>query len=252
MEILNPALKELLWHRMRTDLVRFIPDTQDKPVLMCCLCGRFLPQEDFSLEHILPQQALKEDPAEIRRAISTNQRSGNLLLCKKRILHKGKLFHANGCNGYKGKFYDPFLKDTIQRDDRNIGRMKFNARHHIALVVAAYLAMVMKYGYQAVLTPAGVILREQFFNKNKFTAAYPVRFQMILMGDKPKPDNLEKFDPWRNPFWFEPKDDYCLVGFRGLALQIPTWRNLSVPIAFHLPFRPSKYGLRPDFRTVFE
>ena len=37
------------------------PEISGKQLLMCCTCGRFLPQECFDLDHLIPQQALKQD-----------------------------------------------------------------------------------------------------------------------------------------------------------------------------------------------
>jgi hypothetical protein len=50
-DLMAPSIKERLWHKMRADLARFVPETADNNLLMCCACGRFLPQEHFGLEH---------------------------------------------------------------------------------------------------------------------------------------------------------------------------------------------------------
>jgi hypothetical protein len=247
----NASIKEKLWHQMRSDLARYIPEVSHSDLLMCCACGRFLPQDHFSLEHILPQQALRDDPVEVRRTVTTNARSGNVLLCSKPLRLKGNAFNGNGCNGFKGKFYDGFLRQTLNRSIMPPGGMRFNGRHHIALVSAAYLALVMRYGYQVALTQAGLIIRQQFFNMNRFIKTYPIRFQMVLMGEKPGSELVEGYDPWRNPFWFHVEEDCCLVGFRGLALHLPLSRNPEMPISMHLPLKPARYAFRPNFSTAF-
>jgi hypothetical protein len=69
---------------------------------------RFLPQECFDLEHLVPQQALKADSKNVRSnpATPANVRAGNLLLCKEPLRHKGLKVYNNGCNSWKGRFYD--------------------------------------------------------------------------------------------------------------------------------------------------
>jgi hypothetical protein len=40
-----PSIKERLWHKMRLDLARYIPEVAGNRLLMCCACGRFLRAE---------------------------------------------------------------------------------------------------------------------------------------------------------------------------------------------------------------
>jgi hypothetical protein len=65
-EIDLPSLKELLWQKMQGDLAQFIPEVVDRNRLMCCACGRFLSPEDFDVDHMIPRQAIKCDPEEVR------------------------------------------------------------------------------------------------------------------------------------------------------------------------------------------
>ena len=92
MDLLAASIKENLWHKLRQDLQSYIPEISQTDRLMCCVCGRFLPYDDFSLEHIIPQQALADDPREIKANPETtvNARSGVILLCRKRLLIKGQ------------------------------------------------------------------------------------------------------------------------------------------------------------------
>jgi hypothetical protein len=106
-DVTEPSIKERLWYKMHADLAKFVPETSENDLLMCCACGRFLPQEHFDLEHLVPRQALRSDPLEARNnpATPANVRSGNLLLCKKPLLYKNSPMYSNGCNGWKGRFY---------------------------------------------------------------------------------------------------------------------------------------------------
>ena len=77
-----PALKEILWHRMRNDLKLLVPWFADNDLLLCPTCCRPLRFDEFSLEHIIPKQALAYDPSDVRVAIPQNERSGMTLLCQ--------------------------------------------------------------------------------------------------------------------------------------------------------------------------
>ena len=81
-EIDIPSLKERLWQKMQGDLAQFVPEIADRNRLMCCACGRCLPAEDFDVDHVIPRQAIKCDPEEVRKNPETpaNVRAGNILL----------------------------------------------------------------------------------------------------------------------------------------------------------------------------
>ena len=148
MDVDAASLKEILWHRMRSDLARYFPAVLQSDTLMCCTCARFLKFEDFTIEHIIPRQSLADDPKEVRSAITANQRSGNLLLCNKALKIKGRQFYPKGCNSYKGKFYDPRLREVFNRAafDPATRINKFDSRHHIATTCAGYLAIRLSSG----------------------------------------------------------------------------------------------------------
>jgi len=54
-EVLRASIRDQLWHRMRQDLAKFVPEIHGNELLMCCTCGRFLPRECFDLEHLIQQ-----------------------------------------------------------------------------------------------------------------------------------------------------------------------------------------------------
>jgi hypothetical protein len=65
-DIDRPSLKDQLWQKMQADLAKFVPNVVERNRLMCCACGRFLPPEDFDVDHMISQRAVKCDPAEVR------------------------------------------------------------------------------------------------------------------------------------------------------------------------------------------
>jgi hypothetical protein len=253
MDLLAASIKENLWHKLRHDLQSYIPpEMRDNDLLMCCTCGRFLPYEDFTLEHIIPQQALADDPAEIKSNPETtaNVRATNILLCSKRLMIKGRRAYNNGCNSWKGRWYDGRLRELLSGRIFDHAYKKVSNQHIIAAICAAYLAMVLEYGYQIALTPSGLLMRHQFFSPSKFHHDMPLRSQMILAAPPPEYDESH-IRIWSHPFSFSIKRDSCYVGFRTMSLIIPVSRDPRLPVSRSILITPPKYKLRPDFRTVF-
>ena len=175
-EVMTASMRDQLWHRMRQDLAKFVPEISGNQLLMCCTCGRFLPQECFDLDHLIPQQTLKHDPNVVRTNPATPVQ-GNLLLCKKPLKIKGDLVYGNGCNSWKGRFYDQAISQLIWTT-------AFQANnctnvHIIAALSLAYLAMVAEFGYVVALMCSGLLMRERFFRPTRFHPALPLRKQML-------------------------------------------------------------------------
>jgi hypothetical protein len=155
-EVLMASIREKLWHKMRRDLANFVPEIAGNSLLMCCACGRFLPQECFDLDHLIPQQALRQDPSAVRTdpATPANLRAANLLLCKKPLTIKGNTVYRNGCNSWKGRFYDKLISELISTRAFDPGQC--TDAHIIAALSVAYLAMVEKFGYIVALMHSGL------------------------------------------------------------------------------------------------
>lgn len=244
-----PALNEKLWHRMRSDLKSLVPWFADNELLLCPACCRPLPFDEFSLEHIIPKQALGSDPLDVREAIPRNERSGMTLLCRRPLVIKGKKTPGHGCNSWKGKFYDAFLRDLL-RPNLQTGRL--NSRHQIALFSAGYLALFRQFGYQIALLPSGLLMRNQFFHPNSFLRDVPVTCQMVLAGE-----GLANYDEANRAYWSEPfkitvDGASAVITLRNMAFKLPLSRDPTLPLARALPYAPSKYAFRPDLRTAFE
>jgi hypothetical protein len=255
MDLLAASIKENLWHKLRQDLkFYYTPQISGNDRLMCCTCGRFLPYEDFNLEHIIPQQALADDPREIKSNPETtaNARSGNILLCSKPLLIKGRNVYKNGCNSWKGRFYDSRLRELLNGHILSHKYKKVSNQHIIAAACSAYLAMVLEFGYQVALTPNGLLMRQQFFLPYKFHRDMPLRSQIILAAPPPISYDESDLRLWSHPFTFTIKGNSCYVGFRTMSLVIPISRDPRSPISKSILIAPSKYTLRPDFQTVFD
>jgi hypothetical protein len=245
----KPALKEILWNDMREDLKSLIPWFGNNELLLCPACCRRLPFDDFSVEHIIPRQALACDPEDVRAAIPQNQRSGMTLLCRRPLIFKGKTIRGQGCNSWKGKHYDPYLRDLLRGD---FGKAEVNSRHQIALFSAGYLGLFRQCGYQISLLPSGRLMRQQFFHPNSFLPDVPLNCQMILGGEA-----LSKYEDATRRYWSEPFNitvdgSSAFVAVRNMVFQLPLSRDPTVPIARELSYAPSKYRFRPDLRTAFD
>src|ERR1700730_5862140 len=249
--MMEPSIKERLWHKMRSDLASFVPEVAGNQLLMCCACGRFLPQECFDLEHLVPQQALKADPKNVRSnpATPANVRAGNLLLCKEPLRHKGLKVYNNGCNSWKGRFYDRPISEIFSGLAMHAKRGHVSNTPIIGSAVLGDLAMVAEFCYIIALMRSGLLMREQFFNPRKFHPSLALRHQMLLGGTMPTAPE-ERI--WTNPFLFTFEKGACSVGARHFAVIVPVSRDPRLPIARHLQIVPSEFKLRPDFRTVID
>jgi hypothetical protein len=212
-----------------------------------------LPFDDFSVEHVIPKQALAHDPPEAKASLTVNQRSGNILLCKKRLKIRDKNISGNGCNGWKGRYYDAPIRNALTGGTMT-GRSRTGTETNIiALICAAFLALVKQYGYQIALTPSGQLLRHQFFSPRAFRKEMPLTSQMVLSADMP-PYSSETHHLWADPFKIsiEAQRQSCVVVFRTFAIRLPLSRDPAIPLANKLRIVPSRYKLRPDFTTAFE
>ncbi|MCP1237014.1 hypothetical protein NKW55_10400 [Gluconobacter kondonii] len=251
MEIDAPDIKRQLWVTMRRDLVKLVPYLKDTEKLICPLCGRLLCFEEFSLEHILPQQGLKCDPDEVRSKYSKNERAGLTLTCKSPLKIKGKKIATNGCNGWKGMHYDKAISDTMkyQSDSRRLGR------HTRGALVAAFLGLFKKFGYSVVLTSSGAIMRKQFLLIDKFCRELPDRCTIMLSGETPKRLGEVPDEYWNIPIWVNIPDDnvqYCSAGYRSVSVCLPLSRNPRVPINTSNLHVPDRYILRPNLQTFVD
>jgi len=242
-----PSQKELLWHRMRSDLTSLMPYFRDKEVLLCPACCRPITFDDFSVEHVVPKQALALDPTDARNAVTQNTRSGLTLLCRKQLVINGKKIPGNGCNGWKGKHFDASLRKLIGSKIQSI-----TTRDQVALFIAGYLALVREYGYQIVLSEAGRLCRAQFFHPNDFRMEIPWNCQIIL-GGAPRADFTDDAKSyWSEPFKITIDGPTALIILRHMGFRVPISRDPSTPIARVLPYAPLRFTFRPDGRTFFD
>jgi len=194
---------------------------------MCCCCCRFLPFDEFALEHIVPKQALADDPIQLKihPDAPTNARSELTLLCTKHLIVKGQTAYNNGCNSWKGRFFDKCIREALNGTMLNSKINKVTERHIIALNCASYLAFFARHGYQVVLTQAGRLMREQFFLPNSFHKRMPVNCQMVLGSDTPPKFEEKYLEFWTKPFNFTIEANTCIVTFRNFAVRIPISRD---------------------------
>ncbi|WP_156134154.1 hypothetical protein [Ensifer sp. ZNC0028] len=244
-----PAQKELLWHRLREDLKSLVPWFADSDLLLCPACCRAIKYDEFSIEHIVPKQAVACDPADARQAVSQNERSGLTLLCRKPLIYKGRKVPGHGCNSWKGKHFDPFLKELLRINFRTT---TVNTRHQVALYSVGYLALFRKFGYQVALSPAGLLCRRQFFSPNTFLPDVPLNCQIMLTGEPRAEFKEDEKSYWSEPFSIGVEGSTALVVLRNIGFRVPISRDPTQPFSRILPYSPIKFSFRPDLTTVFE
>jgi hypothetical protein len=247
-EINLPNVKELLWQQMHADLRSFIPHFPDDEI-MCPACLRHMKFEELSLEHIIPQQAVNCDPIEVRRAIARNQRSGLTLLCERSLIYKGKSVHGNGCNGWKGKYFDGYIRQLLNSE---LISVKINSRHQVSLFSVGYLALFSKYGYRAALSASGLLMRRQYFSPYSFLKIIPYNCQ-INMAAQPLTQLTEENETyWTDPFKITIEDKYANVVIRSMGFNLPLSEDPTIPLARILQYVPPRYRLRPNLETAFQ
>ena len=247
-EIDLPAEKEKIWHQMRDDLKSLAPWFADYDLLLCPTCLRPLTFDEFSLEHIIPQQALADDHQTARDAVFRNQRAGLTLLCSKRLVKKDNLIVEKGCNGWKGKHFDKFIRQILQGQPNKI---EFTTRHKIALLVLGYLALFRQYGYRSALSHGGMLMRRQFANPHNFWRELPDKCQTILAGAPLAEFNEKNRSYWDEPFKITIQNGFALVGVRSVAFWLPLSDDPTTPLAKVLRYAPPRHKFRPDFTSVF-
>ncbi|TIW68542.1 MAG: hypothetical protein E5V60_04490 [Mesorhizobium sp.] len=243
-----PDLKFKLWTMLREDLVQYVPAFEDADTLLCPICCRPLRYEQFSLEHILPQQAMKLDPTDVRNAIIKNERSGLTLLCSETLI-VGNKSYAKGCNGWKGRNFDPHISDLLKRGPFSI---QFADTHIIALLVVGYLGLFKQYGYRVALTDSSLVLRNQFFNPRRFTKHLPLKSQMVLSGDP-----HTQYGPETHAYWSDPVKVYvdatkATIAIRNYSVILSLSYDPTIPLARTLAYAPRKHVFRPDLRLAFQ
>jgi hypothetical protein len=252
LDILTPALLDNLWHRMRSDLINYAPELARSDKLLCCCCFRQLSQSDFSVEHIIPRQVVENDPPEVKEKLTRNERSKTILLCKKPLLIGGRPVRANGCNGWKGAYYDTQLRQVLGDSFLTDSARKPTTQHTIAALCVGYMALVERFGYQVALTESGLLMRRQFFMLRRYHRDMPGRSQMMLLGGPPVYHSEDDLRFWSNPISFQFERDGCFLVLRNVPMVIPMSRDPTTPIAKHIRLVPQRYILRPDFRTLFD
>ncbi len=249
------STREKLWHSMRQDLGKFVPEILLNQLLMCPCCGRFLPQENFDLEHIVPRQALADDPrgARIHENTPENIRAGTILLCKKPLKLQGSVTYNNGCNSWKGLWYDSWIREVLAGNMTRTRQTRKGAHHIVAMLAAGYLAMVHEYGYAAVLMESGLLMRKQFFEPRKFIPCLPIICQLTMLGGRPLFNPLD-LGPWLRSFTFDFDTSLgvCRVGFRNSLLILPVSADPKTVRPTRLIIGPTPYALRPRFDVLFE
>ena len=156
---LSPSYRERLFHILRGNLVCERPEYADREVILCPLCLRDLRFDDVrSVEHILPENALKDDPLFVRQ-VSLSRRAGLTVLCRtSRAVGCGK-DAPEGCNGWKGQAYDRLFKGMLA--GQQIPPHKLTLRRKVAVLTMAYLAAFQRFGYGCILNDAFETVRCQ-------------------------------------------------------------------------------------------
>lgn len=149
-----------LFNILRDDLIKSRPEYAEVDVILCPICLREITLKQFdAVEHIIPQNVLKNDPP-FMKILSLSRRAGLTALChhSRRTLSDEETKH--GCNGWKGQKYDRLFKGVIQGGRISSSALKH--RHGVAILTMAYLGAFQRLGYGYILRPELDEVRRQF------------------------------------------------------------------------------------------
>jgi hypothetical protein len=247
-----PGIKATLWHEMHGDLRLLVPWFNDHhEFLWCPTCLRLMRFEELSLEHIIPQRAIADDPKAAREAVISNQRSGLTLLCTKQLIRNGKPIKGNGCNGWKGKFFDKAAHAAIHSEPTQPNTKISISRRMISMLAIGYLALFRKYGYRVALASSGRLMRKQFFCPDSFLNEVPILSQAMPVGSPLTEFSEQTKLYWDDPFKITIKDGSAQFVIRNMTFHLPLSDDPTTPIARILPYVPLRYRWRPDLETAW-
>jgi hypothetical protein len=153
------GLKTLVFRSLRENLIYARPEYIGREVILCPFCLREITLEQLSsIEHIVAQNVLKDDPPYMKQHPGRS-RAGVTALC--RHPRTTKTGHApNGCNGWKGQKYDRLFRRMLQAQRIDEGMLRL--QHYVAVLIMAYLGAFQRLGYEYIMRVELDDIRHQF------------------------------------------------------------------------------------------
>lgn len=192
-----PKTEAGIFHKMWGDLATLRRLPHEYKVL-CPMCLYPKSADELTLEHIIPQRALRHDPVPLKQIHSLNDRAGLTLTC-------------GACNGLKGRHYDPIIEylfrfprpEKSQFTDLQILKVR---------KIIGYLAAFRELSYAYILSrPILETIRCEFLNPQLPTATSGAFF---LTGAFERQYPHSYFDGWCDVY-----ADSGIQGVRGARLQ---------------------------------
>lgn len=158
------GINEEVFDVLHDNLVAVKHEYSGKNVILCPICLREMNKSEViggGIEHIIPQNVVRDDPKEMKRLGTKNQRCGVTVLCRRpRPCKANGRECKEGCNGLKGRFFDRLY--TRKLNYIQISSEELTHRHGVAILVMAYLGAFQLFGYEYILRPQLDEIREQF------------------------------------------------------------------------------------------
>lgn len=158
------SINEEAYEVLRENLVAVRPEFAARDVVLCPICQREVSRDAVikgGVEHIIPQNVVSGDSADVASLGTKNQRCGITVLCREERACKsdGKI-SKDGCNGMKGRLYDRLFRRLF--DTGAHARSELTHSHGVAVLIMAYLGAFQCLGYEYILRPELDPIREQF------------------------------------------------------------------------------------------
>ena len=158
------SLREEAYDVLRENLVAVRPEFAAREVVLCPICQREISRDAVirgGIEHILPQNVVKGDSADLILLGTKNQRCGITILCRdQRVCKSDGKISKDGCNGIKGRLYDRLFRGLFDTNTHTKSELRHS--HGVAILIMAYLGAFQTFGYEYILRPELDPIREQF------------------------------------------------------------------------------------------
>lgn len=178
------GMNEDVYTVLHDNLVAVKPEYATREVVLCPICLREIPRDivlKFGVEHIIPQNVIRNDEPDFARLGTKNQRCGITVLCREpRICASDGKTSPDGCNGMKGRLYDRLFRGLFDSAAHRPEELQHG--HGIAILIMAYLGAFQNLGYEYILRPTLDDIRTQFDFPNEQKTEW-AQFAKYYLGE---------------------------------------------------------------------
>lgn len=223
----KPSLANEVFSVLLADL-RSLPGYEARTSILCPMCLSDITLDELrvgGIEHIIPRNAVRDDPVDMRDIATQNQRCGITALCRTRRIHPGGADIAHGCNGWKGSKYDFAFRGLLDSEAHHADEL--SNRNAVGILLMAYLGAFQCLGYSYILQDTLGVIRSQFMEPDRVVTSWLDHALYCL----PKPPSQIAHTSSGQPFLMGgmlTPDSPLEVTFRRCRALLPSgWRSAN-------------------------